>query len=207
MSKPLFPIFLKLEDRKCVIVGGGAMAEQKLSLLLEAGASVTVVSPAATSTIERYASEGVITWSKRPFEPVDLDGALLAISATANREVDEVVYREAERRGVLCNTVDDPPRCHFYYPSVLRRGDLQIAISTNGKSPALAQRLRKELENTFDASYEQWLDWLGKVRELYFNSPIEPVKRIHSLHRIASRTVYERFRESRAARLKEASHG
>jgi precorrin-2 dehydrogenase / sirohydrochlorin ferrochelatase len=207
MSNSLFPIFLKLEGRKCVVVGGGVFAEQKLDSLREAGASVIVVSPAATLAIQRYANEGVITWIKKTFEPVDLDGALLVVSATANRAVDEIVYREAERRGVLCNAVDDPPRCHFYYPSVIRRGDLQIAISTNGKSPALAQRLRRELEVTFDATYEQWLEWLGKVRELYFNAPIEPGTRVHSLHRIASRSVYERFRDSRAAKLKEASHG
>jgi precorrin-2 dehydrogenase / sirohydrochlorin ferrochelatase len=207
MSKPLFPIFLKLEARKCVIVGGGMIAEQKLSSLLEAGALVTVISPAATATIERYAREGLITWSNKVFEPVDLEGALLVIAATAHREIDEAIYREAERRGVLCNAVDDPPRCQFYYPSVIRRGDLQIAISTNGKSPALAQRLRKELEITFDATYEYWLEWLGRVRELYFSSPIEPQTRLQSLHRIASRSVYERFRESREARLKEASHG
>ena len=207
MSNRLFPIFLKLEGRKCVVVGGGAIAEQKLTSLLEAGASVIVIAPAATAAIQQYAEEGAIAWKKKTFEPVDLDGALLAVSATADRQVDERVYREAERLGVLCNAVDDPPRCHFYYPSVIRRGDLQIAISTNGKSPALAQRLRKELEVTFDSSYEQWLEWLGRVRELYFNSPIEPGTRVHSLHRISSRSVYERFRESRAAKWKEASHG
>ncbi len=207
MSNALFPIFLKLRDRRCVVVGGGAIAEQKLKSLLETGATVIVVSPNATATIQQYAREGVVDWKKKIFEPSDLDGALLVISATASREVDELVYRESERRGALCNAVDDPPRCHFYYPSIIRRGDLQIAISTNGKSPALAQRLRRELEETFDSSYEGWLEWLGKVRELYFNSPIESGTRVRSLHHIASRTVYERFRESRAARLKEASHG
>src|SRR6266568_3137942 len=182
MSNALFPIFLKLRDRRCVVVGGGAIAEQKLKSLLETGATVIVVSPNATATIQQYAREGVVDWKKKIFEPSDLDGALLVISATASREVDELVYRESERRGALCNAVDDPPRCHFYYPSIIRRGDLQIAISTNGKSPALAQRLRRELEETFDSSYKGWLEWLGKVRELYFNSPIESGTRVRSLH-------------------------
>ena len=106
---------------------------------------------------------------------------MLVIAATGNPAVNEVVYRAAQERGVFCNSVDEPERCDFYYPAVVRRGDLQIAISTAGKSPALAQRLRKELEVQFDASYIGWLNWLGKVRELFFQRQVEPELRTPDL--------------------------
>jgi len=101
----------------------------------------------------------------KPFEPADLEGAFLVIAATSLRDLNAQVYREADRRNLLCNAVDDIDHCHFYYGSIVQRGDLQIAISTNGKSPALAQRLRKELEEQFGPEYATWLDWLGAARE------------------------------------------
>ena len=117
------------------------------------------------------------------------------------------MYRAAQERGVFCNSVDEPERCDFYYPAVVRRGDLQIAISTAGKSPALAQRLRKELEVQFDASYISWLNWLGKVRELFFQRQVEPELRTRTLHRISGHAVFERFKSSRERRIQDERHG
>jgi precorrin-2 dehydrogenase/sirohydrochlorin ferrochelatase len=117
------------------------------------------------------------------------------------------VYRAAQESAVLCNSVDEPGRCDFYYPAVVRRGDLQIAISTAGKSPALAQRIRKELEEQFDVSYISWLNWLGGVRELFFRREVQPELRRRVLHRIAGRTVFERFKASRERGIQGVRHG
>jgi siroheme synthase-like protein len=193
----LFPLFLKLEGRGCVLVGAGNVARQKLEGLLNSGADVHVIAPEAASEIQDLAHSGRLTWTPVGFEASHLDGALLVIAATGNPVVNEKVYRAALKRGVLCNSVDEPARCDFYYPAVVRRGDLQIAISTAGKSPALAQRIRRELEEQFDASYIAWLNWLGSVRELFFRRHVEPELRKQTLHHIAGRTVFERFRSSR----------
>src|ERR1019366_9055104 len=147
-----------------LIVGAGAIAEQKLGGLPEAQASVVAVPPDASSMVVEHARTGLLEWRQREFIAADLDGVSLVIAATGNPQVNEDVFREADRRGILCNAVDEPERCHFYYPAVVRRGDLQIAISTNGKSPALAQRLRVELEALFDSTYADWLQWLGQGR-------------------------------------------
>jgi siroheme synthase-like protein len=122
-----------------------------------------------------------------------LNGAFLAIAATSAPGVNETVFRDAEARGILCNAVDDIEHCHFYYGAVVQRGDLQIAISTNGKSPALAQRLRRELETEFGPEYEVWLQWLGAAREaLRANDPSsETTKKL--LHELASRPMFEEF--------------
>jgi precorrin-2 dehydrogenase/sirohydrochlorin ferrochelatase len=204
---PLFPAFLKLQGRTCLIVGGGAIAEQKLGGLLEAEAVVVVVAPQAASSIVEQAHAGVLQWRPRAFDPADLDGVSLVIAATGDSQVNEQVFREADRRGILCNAVDEPERCHFYYPAVVRRGDLQIAISTNGKSPALAQRIRVELETLFDSTYAEWLQWLGQVRDLYFRTRVGREQRVRTLHQIASHPVYERFRNSRRATSGEVRHG
>lgn len=193
----LFPLFLKLEGRKCVIVGAGSIARQKLVSLLNSGAYLRVIAPVAAEDIQKLASNGRLTWTQAKFANAHLDGAFLVIAATGDPVVNERVYRAALERGVLCNSVDEPERCDFYYPAVVRRGDLQIAISTAGKSPALAQRIRRELEEQFDESYITWINWLGSVRDLFFRHHVEPKVRKQMLHRIAGRTVFERFRRSR----------
>src|SRR6266568_4932254 len=203
----LFPLFLKLDGRKCVVVGGGKIAESKLDLLLASGANVRVVAPEATERIRELDHAGRLHWDPFRFAAKDLDDALLTIAATGNTAVNELVFRAATDRGVLCNAVDDPERCDFYYPAVVHRGDLQIAISTSGKSPALAQRIRVELEQRFDEGYSEWLLWLGSVRDLFFRRPIEPEQRRLALHKIAESGVYERFRSSRQRRPEGASHG
>lgn len=203
----LFPLFLKLEGQKCVVVGGGKIAESKLDLLLGAGASVRVVAPEATERIRELDRQGCLHWDPFCFAAKDLDGALLAVAATGSTAVNDQVFRAATDRGVLCNAVDDPGHCHFYYPAVVQRGDLQIAISTAGKSPALAQRIRIELEQRFDECYGDWLSWLGSVRDQFFRRPIEPEQRRLALHKIAGSRVYERFRSSRQSRTQEAKRG
>jgi precorrin-2 dehydrogenase/sirohydrochlorin ferrochelatase len=203
----LFPLFLKLDGRKCAMVGAGRIATQKLASLLDSGAVVQIIAPEATPEIQKLAHNGRLTWIQAEFHSEHLAGALLVIAATGNPAVNERVYRAAQERGVLCNSVDEPSRCDFYYPAVVRRGDLQIAISTAGKSPALAQRIRKELEQQFDSSYIGWVNWLGTVRELFFRCRVEPELRTQALHRICGRKVFERFKSSREKQIQGESHG
>src|SRR5262245_59416994 len=139
----MFPIFLKLESRACLVVGGGVVAQAKIPCLLTERSSVKVIAPEATPQIREWASSGADDWEQRSFEPRDLEGMFLVIVATSSHEVNTRVFTEAHAKGILCNTVDDPPNCDFYYPAVVRRGDLKIAISTGGQSPALAQRIRQ----------------------------------------------------------------
>jgi len=186
----MFPMFLKLEGRRCLVVGAGTVAEGKIRGLLEAGASVQVVAPEAVLQIQKWAWDGAVGWSPRGFQPHDLDGAFLVITATASPEVNAQVFHEARERKVLCNSVDDPEHCDFYYPAVVNRGDLQIAISTNGRSPALAQRLRQELEEQFGPEYEAWVKELGAARDQLTAKRVALEPRRKLLHELASREAF-----------------
>lgn len=195
----LFPMFIKLQGRLVVVVGGGEIAAGKVDGLLRAGARIRIVAPEVHASLVEPIRDRKIGWVPRNFAAADLDGATLAIAATSAPGVNTSVYHEAEARGILCNAVDDIENCHFYYGSIVQRGDLQIAISTNGKSPALAQRLRQELEQQFGPEYEVWLEWLGAARELLRAADrggTESNKQM--LHHLASKPMYERFvKESR----------
>ena len=187
----MFPIFLKLESRPCLVVGAGVVAEGKIQGLLAEHASVKVVAPEATAQIRQWTSAGAIEWHQREFESPDLEGKFLVIVATSSRDVNTRVYTEAHAKGILCNAVDDPPNCDFYYGAVVRRGDLQIAISTGGHSPALAQRIRQELEQHFGPEYASWVAELGKQREELAASDLDPDVRKRILHELASRASFE----------------
>ncbi len=185
----LFPIFLKLAARPCVVVGAGTIAESKIESLLTAEARVTVIAPEALPRVREWAESGQIVWLQREYVHGDLRGAFLVVAATATNDVNRAVYAEANAADILCNAVDDPPFCDYYFPSVVRRGELQIAISTAGESPALAQRLRKELNAQLPLDTGEWLMELGRLRrEVTAVEPIgEPRKLL--LHELASREV------------------
>ena len=190
----LFPIFVKLQGRLVVVVGGGEIAAGKIAGMLRAGARVRVIAPEVHVAFAEPIRSRKIEWLPRKFAAGDLDGATLVVAGTSAPGVNASVFREAEAHGILCNAVDDIENCHFYYGSIVQRGDLQIAISTNGKSPALAQRLRQELEQQFGPEYELWLEWLGAARELLRAADgggTESNKRM--LHQLASKPMYERF--------------
>jgi siroheme synthase-like protein len=189
----LFPMFVKLAGRCVVVVGGGEIAAGKINGLLQAGANVRIVSPALNSALAALVRENKIAWSEKEFAPEDLEGAFLGIAATSIPSVNESVYRAADARGLLCNAVDDIQNCHFYYGSVVQRGDLQIAISTNGKSPALAQRLRRELEAQFGPEYESWIEWLGAAREVLRAAGGAQGQNKEVLRNLASRGMFDRF--------------
>jgi precorrin-2 dehydrogenase / sirohydrochlorin ferrochelatase len=183
----MFPIFLKLVGRPCLVVGAGTIAAPKIDSLLRAGAALTVVSPQAKPEIEALAQAGALNWRPRAFMESDLEGMFLVVTATDAPSVNHAVAEAARVRQVLCNSVDDPPDCDFFYPSVVRRGDLQIAISTAGKSPALAQRLREEVDAMLPPDAGAWLDSLGETRTrmLQLIPPSEERKQV--LHLLARR--------------------
>jgi uroporphyrin-III C-methyltransferase/precorrin-2 dehydrogenase/sirohydrochlorin ferrochelatase len=180
----LFPIFVKLEGRAVLLVGAGPVGESKVGGLQSAGALVTVVAPTATPGIRKLAQERRIVWHQRVFDPDDLNGITLVVAAVP-KDVASSLYQAARIRGVLVNSVDDPDNCDFYYPAVVTRGDLQIAISTAGHSPALAQRIRIELEQQFGPEYADWIQQLGEVRRELFATDMDAEARKQKLHEIA----------------------
>ncbi len=189
----LFPIFLKLTGRPALVIGAGNLAESKIESLLAAQAHVTVIAPAVSVRIVDLAAAGEIHLHQRPFAPGDLHTAtppyFLAVAATSDAAVNRAVFAEAEAAGILINAVDDPPFCDFYFPSVVRRGDLQIAISTAGHSPALAQRLRKEINQILPLDAGDWLNELGNLRrEVLQLEPLNEARK-EILHTLASRDV------------------
>ena len=157
-------MFVKLEGKRCLVVGAGRIAEGKIQGLRDTDAEIHVVALQASPAVEEWARAGLLKLELRPFSASDFDGAVMAIVATSSRECNREAYAEAKRRGVLCNVVDVPELCDFYYPAVVQRGDLQIAVSTNGQSPTLAQRLREQLEQQFPAAYAEWVAELGETR-------------------------------------------
>ena len=186
----LFPIFLKLTGRRCLVIGAGNLAESKIESLRAAHANVTVIAPAASPAILDLAASGEITLHQREYAPGDVSpGLFLVVTATNVPAVNRAVYQEAVVANVLCNAVDDPPFCDFYFPSVVRRGDLQIAISTAGASPALAQRLRKEINDQLPLDTGDWLTDLGNLRrEVTQAEPLGESRKL-LLHQLAQREV------------------
>src|SRR5215469_337104 len=195
----LFPMFLKLAGRPCLVVGAGVIGEAKIASLLEAEARVRVVAPKATEQVRAWTGAKRIDWLAREFEAEDLRGMFLVVAATSSTDVHERIFEEATRRGVLCNIVDVPPLCDFYYPAVVQRGALQIAVSTGGQTPALAQRLRKELEEQFGPEYAAWLKHLGEERAKLFSAAMNPDERKRLLHDLASADAFRSFLRKRKA--------
>jgi precorrin-2 dehydrogenase/sirohydrochlorin ferrochelatase len=184
-------MFMKLEGRQCLVVGGGNVGEPKIAGLLETGARIRVISVTASLAVRGWAREGRIDLELRPFRSEDLEGIFLAVVATASRTLNERVYHEAQRRGVLCNVVDVPDLCDFFYPSIVRRGDLQIAVSTAGQSPSLAQKIRQQLEKQFGPGYAAWVAELGETRKLILASDLDKQRKLDLLHSLASREAVQ----------------
>jgi len=199
----VFPMFLKLEGRRCLVVGAGTIAEGKIGGLIATDASIRVVAPEATTQVQTWAGEGKIDWERRKFLTSDLQGAFLVVAATSSTSLHEEIFAEAKKLGVLCNVVDVPHLCDFFYPAIVRRGSLQIAISTAGESPALSQRLRKELEQQFGPEYEAWVTAIGEARSELATRNLSAEDRKEILHELASREFYEKFRDELRKQQKE----
>ena len=157
-----YPVCLNLTGKKCLVFGGGPIAEDKIAKLQSTGAQVTIVSPTVTPNLQAWAHRGDFQWQPREYQAGDMEGAFLSIAATNDRQVNHEIFQEAERLGVLMNVVDDPEQCTFIAPAIVQRGQVTLAISTGGASPALARKLREAL--TEDAVLE-WAD-LARVLSL-----------------------------------------
>ncbi|MBZ0272245.1 bifunctional precorrin-2 dehydrogenase/sirohydrochlorin ferrochelatase [bacterium] len=202
-SKPLFPMFVKLDGRPCVVIGGGKVAEGKIWSLLECGARVFVIAPTVDDNLRKLAEEGEIEWAPREYREGDLEGAALAVCATDHTEVHRRAAAEARERGIPVNVVDVPHLCDFFYPSVLRRGDLAIAISTHGRVPSAARRVRETIEENFGPEYGQWLQILSDVRNrLMDESRLDYSARCEILDKLMDLPTLSLLREGRAEEAK-----
>ena len=187
----LLPIFMKLEGRRCLLVGAGNIALDKIGSLLKTGVKLRVIAPEAKDEVRQLAAEGKLEFIERPFEVFDLAGNYLVIAATDVPEVNSAVYRGAVEHGILCNSVDDIPNCDFFFGSVVSRGELQIAISTAGESPAVAQRLRREIDEQLPEDLGPWLQNLGQLRREVLATHPRTEERKALLHQLAQRQVCE----------------
>ena len=189
-----YPIFLRLDDRPCLVVGGGEVAAQKVRSLLDARATVTVIAPRVGTAIDALQTTGTIVWHRRPFAAGDTAGFVLVYAATADAAVNRAVFAEAEAAGILVNVVDHPNLCRFIAPAVVRRGALAVAISTGGASPALARRIRRDLEATFGSEYAVALRVLGHLRTALRTQPLPPPERQRILRTLADSPLLDLVR-------------
>jgi precorrin-2 dehydrogenase/sirohydrochlorin ferrochelatase len=187
----LFPMFMKLAGKQCLVVGAGKVGAPKIGGLIDTGARIQVVAMEAAGQVHEWAEAGNISLALRPFAESDLNGKFLAVVATDSPSLNKFVYDEAQLRGMLCNVVDVPEYCDFFYPAVVRRGDLQIAVSTAGQSPSLAQKIRQQLERQFGEGYVDWVRQLGETRRLVLASDLDRETKSDLLHSLASREAFE----------------
>ena len=185
----LLPIFLRLEGRPALLVGAGNVALEKIGSLLKTGLHLRVIAPEARQEVQALAAEGTLEWVQREFLQDDLNGMFLVIAATDKPDVNAAVYQAAIERNVPCNSVDDIPNCDFYFGSVVRRGDLQVAISTAGESPALTQRLRREIDEQLPQDLGPWLAELGALRREVLATHPRGEERKLLLHELAQRQI------------------
>jgi precorrin-2 dehydrogenase/sirohydrochlorin ferrochelatase len=191
-------MFVKLKDRQVLVVGAGRVGESKIRGLLETGAHIRVVAFEAIGAVREWARNGRIVLEERGFVLSDLNDVFLVVVGTASRDLNELVYLEAQARRILCNVVDVPEQCDFFYPAVVKRGDLQIAVSTSGQSPSLAQKLRQQLEKQFGPGYADWVAELGETRRRVLASNLEPERKRQLLQSLASAEAFEALAGGRA---------
>ena len=180
-----YPVFFNVEKKKCVVIGGGNVATRKAAALLECGAEVTVIAKQTTQKIRQWNAKKKIRCSVREFRPSDLKGAWLVIAATNDSKLNEKIFRESKKRRQWVNVVDKPPLCQLIYPSVIRKGPLTLAISTNGASPAMAKAIRKDLEKNFIPKYEKPLQEIARRRKKVLKSVAGVQKRREILNQLA----------------------
>lgn len=198
-----YPLYVDLEGKKCVVIGGGDVAERKVASLLECGAVVEVISPELTQGLRELAEGGVLSIKDRGYEPGDLEGATLAIVATDDNAVNKDVHREASENRIPVNVVDMPELCSFIVPSTIRRGDLIISISTSGSCPALAKSIRKQLQQVFGEEYADYCKVLKDFRSEVADTYEEPEERKRALERLIKSDAIDLIRAGKDRELEE----
>ena len=192
-----YPVNLDILNRKCLVAGGGSVGTRKVLTLLDCGAIVTVISPVASEKLLELADNGSITWEKRSYLASDLDGMFLVFGATDDEELNRQISVDAEKLNMLCNIADRPNVCNFILSSIVNRGDLVISISTSGKSPAFAKKLRKELEKQFGVEYAEFLRLMGAIREKLLSEKHEPEAHKHLFEQFIKSDVVEMIKNNR----------
>jgi precorrin-2 dehydrogenase/sirohydrochlorin ferrochelatase len=196
-----YPINLDIRGRSCLVVGGGAVGTRKVSALLDCGAAVTVVSPAATDALRELAAGGRIELKLRDYVPEDLEGVFLVIGATDDESLNFRLSRDAGQRGILCNIADRPEACNFILPAIIQRGDLVLTVSTSGKSPALAKKLREDLGRQFGEEYELLLNLMGAIRRRLLSQAHAPEAHKPLFEKIVNSSILALIRENRTEEI------
>ncbi|PWK15825.1 precorrin-2 dehydrogenase/sirohydrochlorin ferrochelatase family protein [Tumebacillus permanentifrigoris] len=197
MDSGLYGVFLNLAGRRCLVVGGGPVAARKITGLLACHAEVTVVAPTVTDVIAAHVKSGSIRWEARAYQDGDAARAFLVIAATDSIEINRRVYADAEAAGRLCNVVNDQTLGNCTVPAVVRRGRLQVAVSTGGAAPAVAKRIRRELEVHFGEEYVSYLDRMAEIRQLLLGTVSEEQRRTKILQAIAESDLLDLLRTGR----------
>jgi precorrin-2 dehydrogenase/sirohydrochlorin ferrochelatase len=192
-----YPVYLDLRDRPCVVIGGGTVAERKTLALLEAGAEVTIISPALTPKLRELSDTGKITHLQKQYEEKDLSGEFLVIAATPSTEVNTLVAAACRKKRMLVNVAVPPEANSFIVPSVVERGDLLIAISTSGASPALAKKIRQDIEQRYGAEYELFLEKLSAIRPRVIEEVPDEKKRRQVFQALVDSDVIDLFRQGK----------
>lgn len=190
-----YPVNLDIKNRKCLIIGGGSVGTRKVIRLVECGADVTVVSPESTDKLISFAVKGRIVLKKRSYHSSDLEGMFLVIGASDNKELNRQISEDARRYNIICNIVDLPEACDFILPSVVNRGDLLIAISTSGKSPAFAKKLRRNLETEYGEEYAGFLKLMGAIRKKLLRKNHAPEKHRDLFEQLIDKGVLEMIKK------------
>ncbi|MDL1969253.1 MAG: bifunctional precorrin-2 dehydrogenase/sirohydrochlorin ferrochelatase [Deltaproteobacteria bacterium] len=189
-----YPVNLDIQNRKCLVVGGGSVGTRKVMTLLECGAVVTVVSSDVTEELLELAEKKMIELKKMPYESQDIDGMFLVIGATDNEELNWQINKDAEHQNKLCNIADRPDACNFILPSIVNRGNLVIAISTSGKSPAFAKKMRQDFEKEFGEEYDEFLQLMGAIRKKALSEKHEPEAHKHLFEQLINRGLVDMVR-------------
>ncbi len=200
---PYYPVFLDLTGKKCLVVGGGAVAERKIKSLLEYGARVQVVSPTLTGALQELVKQGRVNHRAGRYRASDLNGVFLAVSATDDDLTNQAVSKDCAARNIMVNVVDKPDRCSFIVPSVVHRGPLQIAVSTSGKSPHLARIIREKLESQFGNHFAEFVSFLGEMREQVKKNEADAGKRKSVLNNLVDEKTFQLLQQGDIEKAKE----
>jgi precorrin-2 dehydrogenase / sirohydrochlorin ferrochelatase len=206
-GKVFYPMFVDIEGRRCLVVGGGPVATEKVEKLIDHGASVRLVAPETTPELAAMIASGAVAEHREgAYRPGDLDGCFLVIAATNLDAINRMVWQDAEARGLLCNVVDVPPLCNFIVPSIVRRGELALAVSTGGASPVVAKHIRRDLEEAYGPEWEALVDLLRDLRdELKSRYPDMPSRR-DAVERLMETDVVRRLADGDDDGARELAH-